>query len=48
MKINYIKENEDIKIIKIIIDYKVKSFKKLFYDCKYIQPINFKKFYRKI
>ena len=36
MKRNYINENEKIKIIKIIIDYQVKSFKKLFYNCKYI------------
>ena len=35
------------KIIKIIIDYQVKSFEYLFDDCRYIEYINFKKFYRK-
>ena len=32
--------------IKIIIDYPVKSFKELFYKCRCIESINFKKFYR--
>ena len=32
--------------IKVIIDYQVKSFKELFYWCKCIESINFKKFYR--
>ena len=39
--------NKDkIKKIKIIIDYQVKSFKKLFFKCECIESINFKKFYR--
>ena len=33
-------------IIKIIIDYQIKSFKELFYNCIYISSIFFKKFYR--
>ena len=40
------KEEDKVKKIKIIIDYQVKSFKKLFDDCKCIESINFKKFYR--
>ena len=46
IKRNYLKENEEIKIIKIIIDYPVKSFMKLFYKCKCIESIYFKKFSR--
>ena len=40
--------NKDDKVskIKIIIDYQIKSFKELFYYCKCIESINFKKFYR--
>ena len=37
---------DNIKKIKIIIDYQVKSFKELFYDCQHIESIIFKKFYR--
>ena len=33
-------------MIKIIIDYQAKSFKKLFYHCNCIDSIFFKKFYR--
>ena len=40
------KKGEKIKIIKIIIDYQVKSLENLFNDCKCIESINFKKFYR--
>ena len=45
---NKYKINEEDKVtkIKIIIDYQVKSFKDLFYVCKCIESINFKKFYR--
>ena len=32
--------------IKIIIDYQIKSFERLFNECKCIEKINFKKFYR--
>ena len=46
IKRNYLNENEKVKIIKIIIDYQVKSFKQLFENCKYIKSIFFKKFYR--
>ena len=41
-----IKEEDKVKKIKIIIDYQVKSFKKLFSVCDCIKSINFKKFYR--
>ena len=43
---NYINKNDNIKNINIIIDYQIKSFKELFCDGKYIESINFKKFYR--
>ena len=43
---NYINFDEKIDNIKIRIDYQIKSFKKLFYKCEYIESINFKKFYR--
>ena len=46
IKRNYIKEDEKIHIIKIIIDYQVNSFENLFNDCKNIESIYFKKFYR--
>ena len=45
-KRNYVSENEEIKRIKIIIDYQIISFEKLFYGCRYIKCINFKKFCR--
>ena len=41
-----IDEQDKVTKIKIIIDYQVKSFKNLFYNCKCIESINFKKFYR--
>ena len=46
IKRNYIKENEEIKIIKIIIINKIISFKFLFCNCECIESLNFKKFYR--
>ena len=46
IKRNYIYEDEDIKIIRIKIDYQVKSFENLFSDCKCIESLYFKKFYR--
>ena len=46
IKRNYLKENEKVNKIKIIIDYQVKSFKNLFKDCKIISSIFYKKFYR--
>ena len=42
----YFNQNEKIKKIKIIIDYQVKSFYKLFYYIRCIKSINFKKFKR--
>ena len=44
---NYLKENEQIKKIKIIIEYQVTSFEDLFHSCKCIESINFKSFIRK-
>ena len=41
-----IEEEDKVTKITIIIDYEVKSFKELFYDCYCIKSINFKKFYR--
>ena len=46
IKRNYLKENEQIKIIRIIIDYQAKSFEGLFKDCYCLEYIFFKKFYR--
>ena len=46
IKRNYLKENEKVKCIKIIINYQVLSFKELFADCKCISSISSKKFYR--
>ena len=43
---NYLDENEKVQTIKIIIDYQIKSFRKLFFNCTNISPIVFKKFYR--
>ena len=45
-KRNYINEDDEIKVIKIKIDYQVKSFENLFSDCKCIESLYFKKFYR--
>ena len=41
-----INKEDKVTKIKIIIDYQIKSFKKLFYECECIEYINFKKFYR--
>ena len=46
IKRNYLNEKENIKMIKIIINHQVKSFKNLFDRCKCISSILFKKFYR--
>ena len=43
---NYLKENEKVKNIKIIIDYQIKSFENLFANCKCISSIYFKQFSR--
>ena len=41
-----INKEDNIAKIKIIIDYQVISFEKLFHWCQMIESINFKKFYR--
>ena len=41
-----IKKKDKVTKIKIIIDYQVKSFKKLFLNCRCIESINFLKYYR--
>jgi len=46
IKRNYIRKNEKVKIITIIIDYQVTSFKNLFAGCFIVESINFKKFNR--
>ena len=42
----FIGKEDKVTKIKIIIDYQVKSFNYLFWCCKCIESINFKKFYR--
>ena len=42
----YLDEDENVSKISIIIDYQIKSFKGLFFNCKCIESIKFKKFYR--
>ena len=37
--------DDNVSKISIIIDYQIKSFSKLFYDCQSIKSIKFKKFY---
>ena len=44
IKRNYLNENENIEIIKIIIDFQIKSFEGLFEYCECIEYICFKKF----
>ena len=46
IKRNYLEESEKVNMIKIIIDYQVKSFEKLFYKCREINSISFKRFDR--
>ena len=41
-----IKENENVRKIYIRINYQIKSFKNLFFNCDLIEAINFKKFAR--
>ena len=45
IKRNYINKNEQIDIIKIVIDNKIKSFEGLFSKCECIESIHFQKFY---
>ena len=42
----YLDEDENVSKISIIIDYQIKSFSELFYNCECIESIKFKKFYR--
>ena len=44
IKRNFINKNEEIEIIKVIINYQVKSFENLFFYCECIESIYFKKF----
>ena len=44
---NYTTDDENVTKIKIIIDYKIRSFYGLFDNCHYIEKINFIKFDRK-
>ena len=46
-KENYITKRQKISKIKIILDYKIKSLRKLFKDCKCLKEIYFTKFNRK-
>ena len=46
IKRNKLKDNEKVKLIKIKIDYQVKSFERLFSWCNCIDSIYFKKFFR--
>ena len=46
IKRNYLNKNENIEIIKIIIDYQIKSFEGLFKNSECIEYISFKKFHR--
>ena len=46
IKRNYFLNNEKVDFIKVIIDYQIKSFKELFYNCGCISSIFFKKFLR--
>ena len=45
IKMDFLRDSDRVKKIKIIIDYQVKSFNNLFRDC-YIKSISFKKFFR--
>ena len=40
--------DDDVSKISIIIDYQIKSFSRLFYDCWSDESIEFKKFYKKM
>ena len=46
IKSNTLYGNDNLNKIKIKIDYQVKSFKKLFYNCSCVESIYFKQFYR--
>ena len=44
-KRNFIKENEKVIIIRVLLDYKIKTFYNLFNGCKCIESISFNFFY---
>ena len=46
IKRNYLNKEDKVNKIKIIMDYQVKSFKKLFFGCTCVESVYFKKFYR--
>ena len=46
IKRNFLKENEKVNTIKIILDHQVKLFAQMFYGFNNISSINFKKFHR--
>jgi len=46
IKRNYITKEDNVRKITIIMDYQVKSFRNLFYDCDCIESIDFKKCHR--
>ena len=46
IKRDYLTYDDNVSKIKIVIDYQVISFKKLFYNCECIESIYFKKFTR--
>ena len=45
-KRNYLTKNDNVSKIKIVIDYQVKSFEKLFFDCNCVESLSLKKCYR--
>ena len=47
IKRDYVKGDDKVRKIKIIIDSKIQSFSMLFFQCKNIESISFTKFYRK-
>ena len=47
IKRSYLKQGETVEKIKIIINHQIKSFSRLFQDCKSIESMSFPKFYRK-
>ena len=45
-KRNYFRKKENVKKIKVLIDFEINSLKRLFHGCEYIKEINFVKFNR--
>ena len=46
IKTHYLKKSHKVKKIKILLDYQINSFRKLFCDCQNIKSLSFIKFYR--